>query len=58
MVSRMASPTSDEMCTHCFPELTPSHLFGSGYMQTSVLVMYCFYPTAGGTMLTPNRIVL
>ena len=33
---------SDEMCTHCFPELTHSHLFGSGCMQTSALVMYCF----------------
>ena len=45
-------------CTHCFPEPTHSHLFGSGYMQTSVLVMCCFYPTAGGTTLTPNRTVL
>ena len=54
----MASITSDEMCTHCFPELTHSHLFGSGCTQTSVLEMYCFYPTAGGTSLIPNRTAL
>ena len=44
--------------TATIPELTHSHLFGSGCMQTSVLVIYCFYPTAGGTTLTPNRTAL